>query len=469
MARPKLNRIWANQNAALRRDPGDQKYITGWVSEIPTFQVLNFLQWKNDTTMLALAERGIMEWGGDVAYYSGAIAWDPNDNKLYVSLVNNPRADTPPNENPTQWQLSSAGITRVDYDTAKANWTAHIADVTGNPHKLTPGRLGAYTKAEVDGILSQYRQLVSDHVNNKNNPHGTKAVDVGAVPVTGGTYTGQVTFQTGIVNLDTTGTAKILRDATGVWLANGTGRLGLSSGSSIVPMAGTTAGLYAIVTSKDFATYKQQFEGRYAIPEPNFRMMGVRDLNIQRGPGYWNANWDVQFAGDTGWMILDVTNAARTILASKNPLEGAVECSLAMRFRWRAAADTDNGPVGNRHVIGFGGGGPRLIFVTSVVSRDTRYLSVYSGDTGGTQTQVVRVMDSNMHTAVAVRRANVQELWIDGVRVASQSSVNTKPLSGVLEGIRINPIAGLGQENRLEISDYRAWAFALTPEQISTL
>lgn len=471
MARPKLNRIWANQTASARRDPGDQKYITGWVSEIPTYQVLNFLQWKNDTTILALAERGIAEWGPDVVYYKSAVAWDETVGQVYLATVANPRSDLAPSKNSAQWQPSAINITRVDYDNAKANWQAHIANVS-NPHKLTAGQLSAYTKAEVDNILNQYRTLVSNHANNTSNPHKTTAAQIGAVPVTGGTYTGQVTFQNGIINLIADGSAKFLRDETGVWIGNGTGRLGLRSGSTIVPMVGTSAALYKIVTENDFAQYKLQFEQRYAVPSPSFQMNGIRDANIQRGPGVWNANWDIAFADDTGWTILDVVASARNYQPTINPLEGAIEATLCMKFRWRGAATANNGPSGNRHVIGFGGSSnnpQRLIFVTSVSSPESRYMSVYSGDSGGQRTPDVAVRDSAMHTAVAVRRSNRNELWIDGVLVAQIGSTNSKPLTGLNEGIRINPLANLGSENRLEIADYKAWNVALTPEQISTL
>ncbi len=58
--RPKLNRVWTSNNSVARRDPGDAEYLKGWVAEIPTYQVLNYLQYKIDTTMLAQAERGIL-------------------------------------------------------------------------------------------------------------------------------------------------------------------------------------------------------------------------------------------------------------------------------------------------------------------------------------------------------------------------------------------------------------------------
>lgn len=88
--RPLLNRVWASTNAATRRDPGDAKYIVGWTSEIPTFQVLNFLQFKTDTTFLAIAERGIAEWNVDITYTKGALTFDANNATVYVSLVSSP-------------------------------------------------------------------------------------------------------------------------------------------------------------------------------------------------------------------------------------------------------------------------------------------------------------------------------------------------------------------------------------------
>ena len=87
MLRPKLNRVWTSGSATLRRDPGDAKYIQGWISEIPTFQVLNYLQYKVDTTLLAQAERGIFEWGTDIQYGLGSIVWNELDKKIYVSTV----------------------------------------------------------------------------------------------------------------------------------------------------------------------------------------------------------------------------------------------------------------------------------------------------------------------------------------------------------------------------------------------
>ena len=190
--RPKLDRVWTSANSVLRRDPGDAKYIQGWVSEIPTFQVLNYLQYKVDTTLLAQAERGIFEWGSDITYVLGSVVWCENDKKIYVSTVGSPDKIKAPNTNLAHWSPSSIQVPRANYDAILASINFHIADKS-NPHNLSAAQLGSYTKAETDALVAQYQALVLAHSSNKNNPHGVTALQVGAVPATGGAYTGDVT------------------------------------------------------------------------------------------------------------------------------------------------------------------------------------------------------------------------------------------------------------------------------------
>ena len=90
----------------------------------------------------------------------GALAWDEINKQIYVSQVLNPSKTLAPSANPAQWELSSIQITRQEYDTLNTNITAHIANVTGNPHQLTAGRLNSYTKAETDALIAQYLSLI---------------------------------------------------------------------------------------------------------------------------------------------------------------------------------------------------------------------------------------------------------------------------------------------------------------------
>lgn len=472
--RPKLNRIWASTNAATRRDPGDPKYLVGWVSEIPTFQVLNYLQFKTDTTMLAQAERGVFEWGNDISYVKGALCWNEQDSTIYVSLAASPDKTKRPDQNLTQWSKSSLQIPRDNFDTAVANWTAHIANTTGNPHNLTPGRIGAYTKAESDVLITQYRDLVAAHVADVNNPHKTTATQIGAVPVTGGTYTGDVTFATGQVILTDDGVNKTgIVAGQGLFMQSGEGMIGIeTAGGTTRITAGTKTSRSPVVTEATFASLKAQTEQLYSCPQPDFYMPLIRDANLRIGQGNWNANWDLAFSGDVGWLILDSGVVRKDYLAEKNPLENSIVATVTFDFKFRGPVAANTGPSGNRQVIGMGGqsgGGARLVVLFSVASQGSRYISVMSGNGGSTETTKIAVNDAAWHRVVGVRRNNQIEMWMDGVLLAFIAETATVPINGVKNGVSSSPIADVRDEPRLEISNFRMWRSALTPAQISAL
>ena len=70
MSQINLNKVWASTGVVT--DPGDVKYGTGWVAEIPTYQEFNFLLNSMDSNIQELAKNGVFEWQGDIAYGSSA-------------------------------------------------------------------------------------------------------------------------------------------------------------------------------------------------------------------------------------------------------------------------------------------------------------------------------------------------------------------------------------------------------------
>ena len=257
--RPKLNRVWTSNNSVARRDPGYAKYLQGWVAEIPTYQVLNYLQYKVDTTMLAQAERGIFEWGGDVSYGVGSLAWDETNKTIYVCTVTNPSKTLAPSANPSQWSPSAIQVSRANYDSIVSAINSHIAN-RANPHQVTAAQVGTYNRAEMDALVASYRALVRAHVTDYNNPHKLTAVQVGAVPVTGGTYTGPVTMPTAYFNESKT--AQILR-GDGLWLKNGNYLIGINDTTGFAE-TGTTSSKSKIVTELTFPDLKAAQEPNYA-------------------------------------------------------------------------------------------------------------------------------------------------------------------------------------------------------------
>jgi len=64
-----LDLVWAQTGGVT--DPGDAKYSTGWVAEIPTYQNFNFVLQNQSANLLALAEKGEFDWDDNISYQPG--------------------------------------------------------------------------------------------------------------------------------------------------------------------------------------------------------------------------------------------------------------------------------------------------------------------------------------------------------------------------------------------------------------
>lgn len=289
MQRPKIGRLFASQADTSRRDPGDAKYGLGWVAEIPTLQVLNFLQYRVDSFLLALAERGVTSWGGDVTYTKGALAFDDATGVIYVSTVANPDTTKAPNANPSQWTKSASQISRDEFDSISASISSHIANLS-NPHKLTPKILGTYTTAEIDALVKTLNAQVLAHVQDKNNPHKVTAAQAGAVPITGGTYTGPVTFNNNNILLGNGN--QIIADNRGLSFQNGNKALTVDNNGNLrVTTTGAAIG-NKVLLDNTYPDYRAAQESSYQVPQPTFFQPFMGGLDMPYGDGTCNTSWE---------------------------------------------------------------------------------------------------------------------------------------------------------------------------------
>lgn len=456
MLRPKLGRLWGNSNAIVRRDPGDEKYLKGWLSEIPTYQVLNFLQWKTDATIQALAERGVFEWGTDVSYKLGAAVWNEDDGKIYVATLANPTDK--PSASSTQWVPSAIQITRNEYDNTVTKINQHIADVTGNPHKLTPGRLGTYSVAQIDSLVATYRALVLAHVQDTNNPHGLTAAIVGAVPVTGGTYTGNVIMQTGQLLLSSDGKQLIKADSTGVYVKNDAGSVGVdASGKGFVKTGSAAAS--EIITQQTFADNKMTVEPSYSAPSPIFLMPLIRDINIYIGGGRTNSTFNPSYDSAGRLTMPQQSQVGNNLSLTDALVVGKIDVTIALDVV------INSNTQGSREVSYSAGVGPSSgagSFRVSIVSTGAVRAT---GDNAFVESAV---LDTKPHRVAIRRNASKISLFVDGVLIGD-TAVNNVPIVSALSLLETSGTATPQQMIPVNFANLRVWDSALTDNQISAL
>lgn len=457
--RPELNRVWTSANSVLRRDPGDAKYIQGWVSEIPTFQVLNYLQYKVDTALLAQAERGIFEWGSDITYVLGSIVWCENDKKIYVSTVGAPDKTKAPNTNLAHWSPSSIQVPRASYDAILASINSHIANKS-NPHNLSAAQLGSYTKVETDALVAQYQALVLAHSSNKNNPHGVTALQVGAVPATGGTYTGAVTFNGGM--FFDAGKVNQISKVGGLYLQAGTAVMGIdTTGAAVV---GTTSSKSKIVSEATFPALKAAQEPDYAVPEPTIQMDMIGNINMRRGLGVIESYglepaYDSNFGGALSmWGTRGEGNGLDQFVGQYNITKFTMAVDVV--FLTNVTSSLLGMAI---RMFGTGGSCAGLIFQKTNVAYLTRVTSV----TENTPIPPTHFVTNQLYRIVVVSDGPTMKMFVNGVLAYSKLD-GSATASYNLNRLKIEVDAGSPQSN-YNIKNLRIWDVGLTDKQVSTL
>lgn len=456
--RPKLNRVWTSNNSVARRDPGDAKYLQGWVAEIPTYQVLNYLQYKVDTTMLAQAERGIFEWGGDVSYGVGSLAWDETNKTIYVCTVTNPSKTLAPSANPSQWSPSAIQVSRANYDSVVSAINNHIAN-RANPHQVTAAQVGTYNRAEMDALVSSYRAMVLAHASDYNNPHKLTAVQVGAVPVTGGEYTGQVTMPTAYFNESKT--AQLLLD-NGLWLKNGNYLLGIN-GTTGNSETGTAASKSRLVTELNFPDLKAAREPEYAHIEPSFQMNLINSINIVRGPGTIQnvavgrePVYDQALGGAFSYNAEGTTSGDS--YTSSNSVIGGLPYTIAFDYYYDSVNSRTEwqftiGITASRVLVRVDG---RLSIETTLSAGGSAQYAISYGLVVGAWNRIVATSDGTNY-----------KLYLNGVLLREQVGTPMVNSSDANRRVLMNFASGIPRKSALR--GLRIWPVVLNAKQISTL
>jgi hypothetical protein len=468
----KLGRIWASAPLSPNIDPGVDKYRLGWVPEIPVYQVLNYLMNRYDTNIVALAERGMFEWGSDITYNLGSLVWDEVDSSIYISKVASPVTTTRPGLNLTQWDKSSIQISRAQYDVAVANWNNHIAN-TSNPHALTVDILDTYSKAVIDSKFAAATAAMNAHITNHANPHEVTAAQVSAVPITGGDYTGLVRHlfaATGIGEASLAAT--LLADATGAFITLGTSKLGLDN--SFNPVFVDSSGVKTnLLLDSNYIAARELIEATYVPPTPDCEVHFRNNLTLGYGSGV------VTFTGPAGSRgYLDKSGTAQTAalnvarytakglytysvdsevltVPSELNLLNADNYSLCVNFQSTATVTANHYIY--RHNAGSVATGVMLIAGFYV------FLSVVGGVTTQYPIAAVDHTIANKVVVVSDTTLNKTFVYLNG---ALKVTVNNKqdPVLGAIYFSTADASFGAKYLN-----SFKTWLAALTAQQVSNL
>ncbi|MBG6243004.1 MAG: hypothetical protein EKE20_14800 [Candidatus Symbiopectobacterium sp. Dall1.0] len=488
--RPTINRIWSINNSTSRRNPGNNKYGQGWVAEIPTYQVLNYLQYKTDLTLLSLGERGFFEWGSDINYAKGALVWNEADNTIYISLVASPDKNKSPDKNAKEWSKSSIQISRKEFDDAVTKINSHVTMLGHtNPHKLTPKDIDTYSRVEVDSKVKGLADDGAAHIADKNNPHGDTAEKIGAVPKTGGTYTGQIVMGTGKVFLSDSGKESIGLLNGGNYILNASCMLGIDKNGKAVHVDATGKSSI-LVDESNYLNAKLQHESSFAVGCPDFYSPLISDLNIYEGAGNcefkrpserivdgkkYAENIPVYSYGSAHGINLIINDAKNyelndSIFYDKNPLVGIKQYTVNFNINFNSPKED----LGNILLMSFGlayAEGSLCVEINNnrkITASLNKLVKVVSPDLSKYDGKSV---------SVSIRRSigDVLHIYVSGISSGSSNCVNNRGIRKPVDTgnntffINANSTSFSKKSFGVSLSSLRVWREALTDEQISTL
>ena len=473
MSALQLGRIWASAPLSPNIDPGATKYNLGWVAEIPVFQMLNYINNRYDTNIVSLAQRGMFEWGSDIDYKNSALVWDEADGFIYVSKLASPNTSTRPGLNAAQWDKSAVQISRKQYDDAVLAWNNHIAN-TSNPHALTTEILDTYTKAVIDSKVSTNNSNINTHIANKSNPHAVTAIQAGAVPVTGGNYTGLVRHLFASTGIGASALAcSLLADATGAFLAKGANaKLGIDN--LFKPVFINDAAVKSqLLLDSNYIAAREAVEASYVVPTPDCQVDFRNGLGMLYGAGavtfsgpagtrgYTTKSGTAATAGlneprltPQGLYVNGVADTETLMIPTTGNIQGATSYSYCAYLSMPIVSDGE-------------------VLLQLPAASSTTGLLVWSGNlvyrsvVGGVITDFpVMVMNTALHklTVVSDAVANKTYVYVDG---ALKLTVNSKQ-DAISSGWIGFTAPNAGSSGRY-LQSFRTWLYALTPQQVSNL
>lgn len=298
-----LSEIWASDGVATDPDldtehpaytPG--KFLLGWIVEREPHQWQNYLYQSTDLKMQIIASEQFVGWEDGIEYQPNAVV------RLGDSLYRNKSANTVSGTSPdasSDWELVLIATTEEHFSIVNGMVDALVKHVTAdNPHNNNIHQIGGYESGEIDNFFGSPTDIhtIVYHKLQTGAVHSENVEQIGTLPVSGGTFTGDVIFEKGLnisgANIGKYGTEQII--------GNDKGFLYLDDKYAYSdPQKGL------IVTEANFVDVEMAVNNMFALPPPVCIMDFRQGCFSQISPGRYYLEYSNQqsFEENKGWVI----------------------------------------------------------------------------------------------------------------------------------------------------------------------
>lgn len=139
ITKPDYAYIWADTGS--RDKPTDLKILQGWTAEIPPYQQGNWVEYRQDTAIRYILQKGIAEWQDDMDYYAAKSVVN-HLGKIYIARANS--------------MGSAPSSTNADWE-----------DLTPNASTTVRGKIAIATQQEVDAGTVKDKAVAPDTLKKK--------------------------------------------------------------------------------------------------------------------------------------------------------------------------------------------------------------------------------------------------------------------------------------------------------------
>lgn len=294
--RPILPYLWASESRPT--DIGDADVFVPSNPVYPEQQPNQYtVGWSvPDATVVKQPHHWMNSWYQSVDYVftmqrSGELGWDSavhfrqgatclHGGKRYTAQVSN--LSKRPDINPTIWfearfGLSSAAEVQATLSQINSTIDLHVKNYS-NPHATSWngffGGIGS-SKSQIDSQVTAEANSINTHKADKGNPHNLTCAQVNVLPVTGGTFTGQV----GMLRALWAGAESIRRNGALFELANNGNSMGIDK---VAWKDGEE-----MLTESNFHNVRMRNSIKFSVPTPAIHLALVCDVNAYTasGPG----------------------------------------------------------------------------------------------------------------------------------------------------------------------------------------